>query len=190
MNQKEQRTRERIIEVATKKFMDHGYKATSTRKIAQEVGLTQPNLYHHFKNKEALYIAVMETVAEEAENDLRDHMNSDNMSLESKLDDMTTYLREQHPFNFYVMMQDLQEAISQETGYYLYEIFQSSYKQPFIDLFERHEDTLDSSFSTSEITSYYFLLLAPYINPNSNLYLTLTIENVIEMFLHGISSKE
>lgn len=190
MNPKEQQTREKIIEVATKKFMKNGYKATSTRKISQEVGITQPNLYHHFKNKEALYIAVMETVAKEAENDLRDYLYSDGMSLESKLYDMTTYLQEQHPFNFYVMMQDLQEEISQETSYYLYKIFQSSYKQPFIDLFEKHRDTLNSTFSTNEVTSYYFLLLAPYINPSSNLYLTLTIENVIEMFLHGITAEE
>lgn len=190
MNQKEQRTRERILEVAAKKFMNQGYKATSTRKISQEVGITQPNLYYHFKNKETLYIAVMESAGEEAERDLRDYLSNDGMILEHKLYEMTSYLQKQHSFNFYIMMQDLQEELSQETGYYLYTVFQKSYKQPFVDLFKKHSNVLDSNFSTNEIASYYFLLLAPYINPNSNLYLTLSIENIIEMFLHGIVNQK
>jgi len=40
--------------------MSRGYRAVSTRDIADAVGVTQPALYHHFGGKEALYVAVME----------------------------------------------------------------------------------------------------------------------------------
>ncbi len=38
--------------------MAHGYRAVSTRQVAEAVGLTQPALYHHFATKEELYAAV------------------------------------------------------------------------------------------------------------------------------------
>jgi AcrR family transcriptional regulator len=40
--------------------MTCGYRAVSTRDIAEAVGVTQPALYHHFGGKEALYVAVLE----------------------------------------------------------------------------------------------------------------------------------
>ncbi len=56
MENKQHDTRHQILEVASSLFMNHGFLATSTRKIATEVGITQPNLYHHFRNKEEIYV--------------------------------------------------------------------------------------------------------------------------------------
>ena len=52
--------RSEILAAARSLFMSRGYRAVSTRDIADAVGLTQPALYHHFGGKEALYVAVME----------------------------------------------------------------------------------------------------------------------------------
>lgn len=38
--------------------------------IGEEVGTTQQNLQHHFKNKQILYVAVLETDANEVEKEL------------------------------------------------------------------------------------------------------------------------
>ena len=35
--------------------MAHGYRAVSTRQVAEAVGLTQPALYHHFATQADLY---------------------------------------------------------------------------------------------------------------------------------------
>lgn len=43
--------REQILEVSERLFMSQGYKKTSTRQIAEILGITQPNLYYHFKKK-------------------------------------------------------------------------------------------------------------------------------------------
>lgn len=53
-------TQQKILKEATDLFMSKGYLGTSTREIAQKVGITQPNLYHYFGDKEKLYTAVLE----------------------------------------------------------------------------------------------------------------------------------
>jgi AcrR family transcriptional regulator len=45
------RTRARILEVALCLFSDKGYDATSLQDIADEMGLTKPAIYYHYKGK-------------------------------------------------------------------------------------------------------------------------------------------
>jgi AcrR family transcriptional regulator len=46
--------RQRILEVAARRFAEHGYAATSVRQIAGDLAVTVPALYHHFRSKEAI----------------------------------------------------------------------------------------------------------------------------------------
>jgi len=55
--------REDMVRVASTLFVRDGYKATSVRDIAREVGCTEAALYYHFKDgKRALFQLVLETV--------------------------------------------------------------------------------------------------------------------------------
>jgi len=55
-----EKTKNAILEVAAKDFLSQGYQATSTRKIANELHITQPNMYHYYKNKKVLYMKAIE----------------------------------------------------------------------------------------------------------------------------------
>lgn len=53
-------TSHRILDAAEDIFAAKGYSATSLGDVADRVGIRSPSLYNHFKNKEALYEAVLE----------------------------------------------------------------------------------------------------------------------------------
>ena len=53
-------TAERILDAAEDLFAERGYAATSLGDVADGVGIRSPSLYNHFKNKEALYSAVLD----------------------------------------------------------------------------------------------------------------------------------
>lgn len=49
-----------IIQAAADVLKDNGYEATTMKDIAGRVNLTAASLYHHFKNKDFLLLAVLE----------------------------------------------------------------------------------------------------------------------------------
>jgi AcrR family transcriptional regulator len=51
--------REEILAAADAAFAKHGFRGTSLATIAQEVGLSQPGLLHHFPSKEHLLLEVL-----------------------------------------------------------------------------------------------------------------------------------
>jgi AcrR family transcriptional regulator len=55
-------SRQRILDAATALFVRDGYKATSVKAIAREVGVSPPALYWHFESKQELYLASMENL--------------------------------------------------------------------------------------------------------------------------------
>jgi AcrR family transcriptional regulator len=57
-------TAERVLDAAEDLFAEKGYEATSLGDVADKVGIRSPSLYNHFRNKEALYVAVMERLLE------------------------------------------------------------------------------------------------------------------------------
>jgi AcrR family transcriptional regulator len=52
-------SRERILETATRLFIAQGYRGISMREIAEAVGVSKPAIYHHFSDKEALFLAIL-----------------------------------------------------------------------------------------------------------------------------------
>lgn len=55
-----------ILDTAVRLFSDKGYRGTTTRELAAEVGVSEPVLYQHFATKEDLYRAIIERVSEES----------------------------------------------------------------------------------------------------------------------------
>ena len=55
-------TKKKILKVSSTLFSKHGYKGTSVRKIASEVGIRESALYNHFKNKEDIFLSVAKEI--------------------------------------------------------------------------------------------------------------------------------
>lgn len=53
-------TRAVILTVASRLFAVHGYHGTTTREIAEGVGIRQPSLFHHFSSKAEIMKALLE----------------------------------------------------------------------------------------------------------------------------------
>ncbi|MBI2841328.1 MAG: TetR/AcrR family transcriptional regulator [Acidobacteria bacterium] len=62
MNQEEKskRSREQILHAALDLFSRCGYRATSVRDIAQAARLSTGNVYHHFPDKESIFLALLD----------------------------------------------------------------------------------------------------------------------------------
>jgi AcrR family transcriptional regulator len=56
-----------IVREAIRLFAEHGFRGTTTRKLAGALGVTEPVLYQHFPSKEDLYRAIIETKAAEVQ---------------------------------------------------------------------------------------------------------------------------
>ena len=82
-------------------------------------------------------------------------VNDPNDSLAEKLQRMARFLQKRHPFNFYLMMDDIKHTVSEETARKLYLIWKENYQQPFIRLFQ-----------TSELRLRNELFLPVYCQPN------------------------
>lgn len=57
--------RQQLLVSAARCFAKSGYRGTTTAMIAAEAGISEPIIYRHFKNKQDLFIALLEVVAEE-----------------------------------------------------------------------------------------------------------------------------
>jgi AcrR family transcriptional regulator len=62
MNQEErsQRSRAQVLNAALELFSHRGYRATSMRDIAAKAGVSTGNVYHHFKDKETIFLALLD----------------------------------------------------------------------------------------------------------------------------------
>lgn len=60
-DEKSQKTRDQLLRAATDEFAAGGYVYASMRRICHEAGATNGKMFHHFKNKEELYLACVET---------------------------------------------------------------------------------------------------------------------------------
>jgi len=56
-----------LIKAATSLFAEKGYAGTSVREIVEQAGVTKPVLYYYFKNKEDIFLEILEEAYSELE---------------------------------------------------------------------------------------------------------------------------
>ena len=70
MNKKSSNRRKKIIKVSAKLMREKGYKGASLQQVSDRVGIHKSTLFHYFKNKEELLLAVLKVPINELTHEL------------------------------------------------------------------------------------------------------------------------
>src|SRR5260221_11040821 len=80
------RKRDQLIETAWTLFYRDGYHATGIDRILAESQVAKMTLYHHFRSKEELILAVLKQNSRQTLDSLRQFLNAENRSPEKRLE--------------------------------------------------------------------------------------------------------
>lgn len=128
-------TRDSIVRMAHRLFMEQGYRAVSTRQIADACGLTQPALYHYFRDKQGLYTEVIkEDIAKTRTALERIARRSD--SVPERLRQVVRYLRSNADYDLGMMLHDMRQELGQQERITLHTLFQEGIIMPIASIFE------------------------------------------------------
>ncbi len=180
--------RKQIISVASELFMKQGFAATSTRQIAAILNVTQPAIYHHFKNKEEIFLDVISEFALEIGQNLHDIL----LKKQSKRDclvEMAVYLKTNHEMNFSLVMHDLQNVISKETDQSIFYIWNENYFRPFTNYFDSIQNYIVPSLNASVASQHFLRILSAYISVSytNEAINPITITDMVDIFLRGVT---
>jgi AcrR family transcriptional regulator len=187
--------REQILSSATLLFIEHGYFGSSMRQIAESVGVTKAALYYHFKDKEDLFLAILETYLEKVEA-LIVEIQNENSTCSEKITLLANRILDQP-----VDQRAIIRLASQEMSH-----LNAESKKSFGDLYhtrfiQRIERMLEAGIQNKKframdpkVAAWSLLgLMYPYFYPVHSNDISLTtdaIDQLISIFLSGVSSKK
>jgi len=157
-----------ILKAAREQFLSQGYQATSTRDIAKEVGITQPALYHHFSDKEVIFLEVIKTVGEEVQQGIlavNDELaNVDQPDPVAALTEVTEVLTGVHPRDVFTVIHSSFRFLKPENKRQLGMVFMQDYLTPLQQFFELGVVTLQPDVKPQDAASFYLTSLSPLFN--------------------------
>lgn len=110
-----------LLACAKQLFVTHGYQATTTEKIAQSAGVSEPVLYRHFESKKALFLEVLREVREATLNRWRAETAdlADPLAKLHAIVDMYLGSTREHALEFRVMHRTLVETDDEDVVAFL-----------------------------------------------------------------------
>lgn len=83
-----EKRREQIKGIALKLFIDNGYSNTTMDEIVQAVGISKGGMYHHFSNKEEIFLELLKDGNEYRKNLVVEYMRENSQSRNEKIVEM------------------------------------------------------------------------------------------------------
>lgn len=185
-----QKTRKTILAHAQQLFMLKGYRSTSTREIAEFSQITQPALYHHFKDKETLYIEVIREVTQKVTVELNAIIAGD-IEPELTLKKMILTLIDQHPTNIMLMIHDILNEMKPENQLILFQLSQEAYTKPlshyFVEMAQR--GLLKSMINPNTAASFVMMSISPLFGQQPFKHkkpIEEQVDELIQLMLYGV----
>ncbi|CAJ1193712.1 transcriptional regulator [Companilactobacillus paralimentarius DSM 13238 = JCM 10415] len=191
-DQQAENTKNAILQVAAKMFLSQGYQATSTRKIAQELNITQPNMYHYYKNKKVLYIKAIEySVNNFSKNLLEEYSQQKDLPFEDLLLHMSKYMIENFRVNYFIMRNDIENFFTVEERTSINNNWDGGYYKVLFNIFQSHKSELRSDLAIPVQVGTFLTMLLPYIEYNDakrkrNIA---NLNTVINIFINGVKKE-
>jgi TetR/AcrR family transcriptional regulator, cholesterol catabolism regulator len=133
--------RSRVVSVAERLFSDRGYKAVTLRDIAQDLGIRQASLYHHFPaGKEELFVEVTERAMKRHANGLKKAIDSAPEDVELQLKAIARWMLSQPPIDMARMVRSDMVEIDEAQRQRLMQAALRSLILPIEGVFDRGVD--------------------------------------------------
>ena len=156
-----ERTRQAILETATRLFMQKGFGQTSTRDIAKEIGITQPALYHHFSDKEVLFLSVMTEFSRKVHQDINRVLRKHQLDPEEQLFEIVKVLKKHHTISIYEQYNQAIQLLSKSSQRKFNIIFVMDYLGPIGEYFKQPEVGLRADLLPREAAELFLASLTP-----------------------------
>ena len=127
--------RQQIINAATTLFLAKGYNQTTTRDIAKVLNISQPALYHHFGDKETLFVEVVKTVGDQVNHDMKKILAKTYTEPIDQLIDLTDAILTRHPRDVFTLIHSSFTSLSDKHQRVLGMIFGQDYVAPIAQFF-------------------------------------------------------
>jgi len=187
-----------ILNAAQELFYEKGYEKATTREISQKVGISKAALYHHFTNKEEILFKICLRAADELINNMKRAISRNknlDVPLKEKLKDImleyaTTYLKNK---NFNKILLHEIEFLSPEKKRIILDKETENVHQLRNFLKELMDQGVIKKFDPtvmtfSIISALHWLYF--WFKPEKGLSLEEVIEQIAEMYLEGIKTKD
>ena len=188
-----EKTHRAILAEAQRLFLTKGYQDTSTRDIAKAVGITQPALYHHFEDKEVIFIEVITSVGET----IRTRLNAINengaeLSAEAHLIKMSQVLTDVHPRDVFTIIHSSFAYLKPENMKKLGMVFGRDYLGPISAYFSNPKVKLRAGITPKEAGEFYITSLSPLFSKfhrigGRELTDEQHVQLLIDLILHGLT---
>ena len=156
-----EKTRQAIIKTATKLFLQKGFGEASTRDIAKQIGITQPALYHHFSDKEVLYLDVMNKLSGKIRQEINKVIRKHDLASEEQLLEIVKVLKKHHPLSIYDQYRRAMLLLSKSSQQKLNIIFTMDYLEPISDYFKQPSVKLRPDLLPKEAAELFLASLSP-----------------------------
>lgn len=173
-----------IIEVASRLFMQQGFNQTTTRQISDGVGITQPNLYYYYKDKETLYHAVVTSELTRIGERLLEIAEESHQDFQTSLLKMANYIIFESNTNIFILLHDMETSVSPDVRKDVNELWQYFHRYSFVKLFQSFDCELRTNVSSDDAARYFFCLILscfPRTEESRD-----KVEKLVDLFLNGV----